>query len=170
MVLLLRPLTYTHTPNEAAASYTCVHDRYVVCKFRFIDAVEVLAPTDGAQRVAVGELGEHSNLVRVLKLCASSHCRRLLGKLLKLLFCCSCGVSMDLNLAYSFLLLAHGRSNDGGRSIPEYWCSLGLVATVLSVIYGTVRYRQLCGATIDCGRQIKMSRQLTATRTRAARI
>lgn len=73
IVLLLRPLTYTHTPDEAAASYTCVYDRYVVCEFRFEDTVEVLAPTYGAQRVAIGELGEHSNLVRVLELCTSSH-------------------------------------------------------------------------------------------------
>lgn len=47
----------------------------MIRKFRFEDAVEVLAAADGAERVAVGELGEDTDLVGVLELSAGRHAR-----------------------------------------------------------------------------------------------
>lgn len=45
----------------------------MIRQFRFEDAVEVLAAADGAERVAVGELGEHTDLVGVFELGAGRH-------------------------------------------------------------------------------------------------
>lgn len=68
-----RVLTYTNPAHESTPGNAGVHHRNVVSQLGLEHAVEVLASSDGAQCVAVGELGEHSDLVRVLKLCAGGH-------------------------------------------------------------------------------------------------
>lgn len=45
----------------------------MVCQLGLEHAVEVLTPADGAQGVAISELGEHSDLVGVLELSAGGH-------------------------------------------------------------------------------------------------
>lgn len=37
------------------------------------DAVEILAPANGTQRIGVGQIGEYSNFVTVFKLRTDSH-------------------------------------------------------------------------------------------------
>lgn len=66
-------LTYAHPPHESAPRYAGVNHRNMIRQFRFKDAVEVLAAADGAERVAVGELGEDANLVGVFELGAGRH-------------------------------------------------------------------------------------------------
>lgn len=56
-------LTYAHPPHKSATRDAGVNYRDVIRQLRLEHAVEVLAAADGAQSVAVGELGEDANLV-----------------------------------------------------------------------------------------------------------
>lgn len=67
-------LTYAYPPHKAAACDAGVNDWDVIREFSLEDAVEVLAAADGAQREAVGELGEHADFIRVFELRARRHC------------------------------------------------------------------------------------------------
>lgn len=67
-------LTYAHPPHKSTTRDAGVHYWDVICELGFEHAVEVFAPTDGAQCVAVGELGKDSDLVGVLELSAGGHC------------------------------------------------------------------------------------------------
>lgn len=78
---IARSLTYAHPPHKSAPRNAGVNDWDVVGEFRFEDAVEVLAASNGAERVAVGELGEHADLVGVLELGAGRHGGQIAGAL-----------------------------------------------------------------------------------------
>lgn len=66
-------LTYAHPPHKSAPRDAGVNHRNMIRQFRFEDTVEVLASADGAERIAVGELGEDTDLVGVFKLGAGRH-------------------------------------------------------------------------------------------------
>ncbi|KAG9796341.1 hypothetical protein KCU88_g88, partial [Aureobasidium melanogenum] len=59
--------------DNACARNRAVHNRDQVCQFGFKDRVEVLRRPNRHQTVAVGQVGEDADFVRVFKLRSHSH-------------------------------------------------------------------------------------------------